>query len=118
MIAFAPAVKLEVESASIAPLCVIAPPLVTLKAPVAVIPAIAVAVVSTSVTAPPVDNTDNNDDNADDGIGNNMETLSLSLSIRPRSFLRFCFSLWPNLFPRLTHCIHRERERERERRSH
>ena len=54
VIAFAPAVKLDAKSASIAPVCVIAPPLVTLKSPVAVIPVMAVAVVSCNVTAAPV----------------------------------------------------------------
>ena len=54
VIALAPVLMFAVESASIAPVCVIAPPLVRVKAPVAVIPAIEVAVVSAKVTADPV----------------------------------------------------------------
>ena len=54
--AFVPAVFAKVESPVTcnAPLWVIAPPLVRVKAPVAVIPAIEVAVVSAKVTAAPV----------------------------------------------------------------
>ena len=55
VIALVPASNVAVwPSFVITPLCVIAPPLVTPKAPVAVIPAITVAVVSARVTAAPV----------------------------------------------------------------